>query len=368
MASMFPRIISADSHVIEPRDLWWKALGKKFGDRTPRVIEEFRGVKGPFFWVGPGGDEVGRLGALDREIKASGGRRMWESGFIPEVRVACQREDGIDSEMINSTYMLSILQCKDREVVRACAEVYNDWLAEFCSYDPKRLLGAPVVPADDIEWAEQELEKVARWGMRTIMINVDVPEGIPPYRNRTYDPFWAAVQDLGIPITLHIAAGRAKSEHGLITPEEAEEAPWSYVNIFSEIQGVLANEFIFGGILDRFPDLRLLYSEYEISWVPWFMYLFDHRESTLIERVGLPKPRMRPSEYMRTRAWGVLGRDLYARVMIPLIGAERVLWGSDYPHPVDTVGVAEIAELLRELPREDQEKIVCGNAIKLFAL
>lgn len=368
MAYGFARVISADSHVMEPPDLWSKPLGKKFGDRAPRVIEEYRGRKGRFLWIGTEDDQAFHLDAVQSQIEESLGRRMWEAGYVPEVRVAYQQEQGIAAEVINSTYMLVMLKVKDREVVRACAEVFNDWIAEFCSYSPKRLLGSAVVPIDDVEWGVRELERVDRKGLTGAMINLDTPEGMPRYRDRMYDPFWATAQDLGIPITLHIGSGRALSALALTTPEELEEAPRRFLNINFEIQGVLANEFIWGGVLDRFPGLKLICSEFEISWIPGFMRVADHEGQKLGWRLGLPKPQMRPSEYLQTRVWHGFLLDPFAVAIIPLIGADRVLWGSDFPHPGDTVNPADAADLLKELPWDEQEKVLGSNAAKLFGV
>ena len=88
-----------------------------------------------------------------------------EAGFLPEVRVQFQEEAGIRAEVLNPTRMLAILRNADVEVVQACAQVFNDWEAEFVSYDPKRLVGVSVIPMHDVDWAIKELQRTLDKGL-----------------------------------------------------------------------------------------------------------------------------------------------------------------------------------------------------------
>ena len=125
----FHRIISADSHVIEPLDLWWNALGQKFGDRTPRVLNEYQGQKGTFFYSGNLGRPVAAIRARDPETEAAAAqaeaRGMEACGYDPAVRVRFQEEADIEAEVMNPTRLLGIMRNPDAEVVQACAQVYN---------------------------------------------------------------------------------------------------------------------------------------------------------------------------------------------------------------------------------------------------
>ena len=138
------------------------------------------------------------------------------------------------------------------------------------------------------------------------MIHCRAPEGCPPYRDPIYDRFWAAANAAGAPVTLHILTGRVLDPLILArtfqTPEEHQENPGLWVELINELQPVLANDFIFGGILDRFPQLKLVCSEFEMSWVPGFMARLDQIEE-IAPRLYLPQLEMRASDYMRTRIW-----------------------------------------------------------------
>ena len=163
-APNYRKLISADSHVMEPPDLWWNALGSKLGERTPRPLDEYRGEKGSFFYSGYLGSPVQRIRVpLSSETEAAAYEAqemgMGAVGYDPEVRVKFQLEAGIDAEVMNPTTMLGLMRNPDGPVLQACSEVYNDWMAEFVSYSPQRLIGISVIPMDDIDWAVDELAR-----------------------------------------------------------------------------------------------------------------------------------------------------------------------------------------------------------------
>jgi len=375
----FPNLISADSHVMEPYDIWYKALGQQFGDRTPRLLDAHQGRQGTFFYSGnlgaPGTPVRDLLPTSDAAATTAADRGFGESGFLPEVRVQFQEAADIRAEVLNPTRMLAILRNPDVEVVQACSQVFNDWEAEFVSYNPQRLVGVSVIPMHDVDWAIKELRRTLDKGLLGPMINCQAPAGCPPYRDPVYDRFWAVADEAGTPITLHILTGRILAPLALVdtqTPEERGENPRGMLELFSEIQGVLANDFIFGGILDRFPHLKVVCSEFELSWIPYFMWNLDRLQDPygFGPRMHLRPLKMKASDYMRTRVYHGLIDDAYGPEMIPLIGADRVLWGSDFPH-IRSIGLEaqeHVHRLLGALPRAAQEQVVGGSAAQVFTL
>ena len=374
----FKQLISADSHVMEPPDLWWNALGAKFGDRTPRMLDEYKGEKGSFFYSGYLGSPVQRVRiALSSQTEAAAyeaeERGMGAVGYDPEVRVKFQVEAGIDAEVMNPTTMLGLMRNPDVPVLQACSEVFNDWLAEFVSYSPKRLIGISTIPMYDVDWAVNELARTLNKGLNSPMINCQPPEGCPPYRDPVYDKFWAAAEEAGVPITLHILTGKVVDALFLArigqTPEETSANPGLWIDLFIEAQTVLANDFIYGGILDRFPNLKVLCSEFEVSWIPGFMSRLDQIED-VAPRLNLPKLKMKARDYMKTRVFHGFIDDTAAELAIPYVGTDRILWGSDFPH-IRSIGLDAQSTLYQQLQTfslEDQAKLVGGNAAKVFNL
>lgn len=374
----FDRIISADSHVYEPSDLWWKAIGDKFGERTPRTIENYEGREGTYFYSGYKGLPVTRVRAGSNPDTEAARVQATERGFgacgyDPEVRVKFQLEAGLDAEVLNPTTMHGIMRNPDMEVLKACSEVYNDWEAEFVSHNPKRLIGVSVIPLHDVDWAVGELDRTMKKGLMNPTINCQATDGCLPYRDRRYDRFWAAASEAGTPVTLHILTGRvldtlivARTDQ---PPEERAENPGGWINLVNEIQNVLANDFIFGGILDRFPDLKICCSEFEVSWVPGFMARLDQIE-VIAPRLNVPMLEMKASDYMRSRVWHGFIDDTAAAFAIPYIGADQVMWGSDFPH-TRSMGLevhSELGTLLDTLPQQDREKVAGATAAKFFNL
>lgn len=360
----FGRVISGDSHVMEPPDLWEKAIGKKHGDLTPRVLEEYKGRKGQFFWTGK---QVRKFAAIQKEQQELG---FVEAGYIPEKRIAFQEQAGVESEVLYTTHMLLQYPSEYPEVLRDSAAVFNDWLAEFCSYDPKGLVGVAVIPMHDVEWATAELERIAKKGLRGTMINLGAPAGCQPYRKAIYDPFWRAAEELDIPITIHAATGQSPDPLHFETDEELEHVSGAMVNLFAEVMPILSDDFIYGGILDRFPKLKLVVGEFDLGWLPYFMWRIDSMQNGLGPYVDLPKLKMKASDYIKKRMWHGVINDPEANHVIHLLGPDCVLWGSDFPH-IRSIGIeaqGHVASLLEGLSREDQENVVGGNTAALYAI
>ena len=360
-------VVSADSHVLEPFDLWEHSLGSKYGDRVPRVVKRFEGRDGTFFFCGKEACVLEEMVAVD----ASRDRvdELLRAGHDPAVREKCMDRDGVAAEVIHATWALYAMRAEDPQLVRDCCQVFNDWLAEYCSHDPKRMIGVAMVPIDDVAWGVQELERVVRRGLRGVMIHTRNPEGTPPYRDRVYDRFWGAAQDLNIPVTLHIITGRARDPYTLHGAARAE-APRCSVEIWTEVWPVLSAEFIFGGIFDRFPRLRIVLGEYEVAWVPYFKFRVERALRLFTSSFGLKKPERAPGEYLRENIYFGMIDDPVAVRSIDAIGADRILWGSDFPHPPCTYPNthAILDRILDGLPRATQRQIVGENVMRVYGI
>ena len=361
-------VVSADSHVLEPFDLWERTLGARYGDRVPRVVKRFAGRDGTFFYCGKEACVLEEMVAVD----VAGQERVDEllrAGADPAVREKCIDRDGVAAEVIHATWALYTMRADDPQLVRDCCRVFNDWLAEYCRHDPRRMIGVAMVPIDDVAWGVKELERVVKLGLRGAMIHTRNPEGTPPYRDPAYDPFWAAAQALNVPITLHIITGRARDAYTL-HGDERSEAPRCSVEIWTEVWPVLSTEFIFGGILDRFPRLRLVLGEYEVAWVPYFRFRVERAARLFTSDFGLRKPGRRPGEYLRDNIYFGMIDDPLAIRTLDDIGADRVLWGSDFPHPPSTYPNthAVLDRVLGGLPLETQRDIAGRNVMKVYGI
>jgi predicted TIM-barrel fold metal-dependent hydrolase len=221
-----------------------------------------------------------------------------------------------------------------------------------------------MVPIDDVAWGVREAERIAKKGLKGVTVHAVLPEGLPPYRNAKYDPFWAAAEALGLPVTLHIITGRVRDPFTYHGPEEREEAPASFIEMFQEIMPILARDFIFGGILDRFPRLKLILSEYEASWIPMFRYRLDRIEKF----PGLQKLKKHAQEYLDSNVYCGVIKDPLAKRFRQEIGINRLMWGSDFPHPQCTFPDTHkiLAEILDGIPAAERKRIVEDNVREAY--
>ena len=246
MAGEFTRMISADSHIFEDPYLWEKTLGDRYGDEIPHHVPEFNGRKGNYFYTGR---HHVLLGDVDKEYR--GKDRLTRAGYEPEPRVEFQKEAGVDAEVLYPTLALVLMQSRHFEALTAVAEVYNDWLHEYCSHDPKRLLALGLIPIVDVDWAIGELDRLARRGFRGVIINARASIGTPAYHDPLYDPFWARCVELGFPVAAH-SGGMGFHERSSIS-----NYMHNHMGHFAAAGEVLAKSLLMGGVTYRFPDLRV---------------------------------------------------------------------------------------------------------------
>lgn len=360
-------IVSADSHVLEPPDLWENALGARLGDRVPRVVDGFDGHEGTFFYVGRPGeaarmDELVNANETDRRLDD-----LAQAGKDPVRRLELMDADGIAAEVINPTWGLWIPRIRDQEVREACAEVYNDWVAEYASQDLRRLIAVAMVPIENPDWAVKELKRIAGKGLRGVMIGAQPLEGAKPYRDATYDPFWAVAEEAGLPVTLHIVTGRARDPFTCHGADERAEVPGMFIDLFGEAAPVLANEFIFGGIFDRHPRLKVLLSEFDASWLPILKYRVD-RIQTFPGLLQLEKTPA--SRYIDENIFVGMINDPLVHKLRHEIGVDRIMWGSDFPHPPCPYPntTQNVSKLFDGVPIDERRKMIAGNAIELYSI
>lgn len=358
-------IISADSHVFEPEDLWLKALGARFGDKVPHAVDGFEGHEGRFFYLGRAGEAAKMEELVDANAKDRRLEDLARAGCDPVYRMELMNKDGIAAEVLNPTWGLWITRIEDAAMRHACAEVYNDWIQEYCSQNLQRLLAIAMIPIVDVDWAVDELARVVRRGARGVMIGTNPLDGAKPYRDRYYDRFWAAAQEAGLPVTLHIVTGKVRDPFTYHGAREREQVPASFIELFQEAAPALANEFIFGGIFDRFPNLKIFLSEYDASWLPILKYRVNRIEKFPAFDHLKKKPA---SRYVDENVFAGIINDPLAAKLRSEIGVDRIMWGSDFPHPPCPYPntTQNVERVLGDMSAEDRFKVVAGNVMKLY--
>jgi predicted TIM-barrel fold metal-dependent hydrolase len=367
------RFISADSHLMEPADFWQKRLDNKFKDQAPRVVKRPDG-KG-YLFVAPeinpfpvaGGFAAGRSGQELKEFMDKGYEAARPSGWDPAERLKDQDVDGVAAEVLYPTLAMVLYQLQDRELQNACFRAYNDWTAEFCSYNPRRLVGAGLVALLDIDEGIKELQRCAKKGLRSVMIS-----GNPsiPYRDHAYDPFWQAAQEHNMLLALHVITGTTKESTSVATVLGGGKGniAETYMGLIYEVQRSLSS-IVLGGVLERFPRLQIVSAENDVGWFPHFMYRMDHAYEKFNAMLPEPLP-MRPSEYIKRQVWATFLDDPIGPATYKLFGEGNYMWGSDFPHTDSTWPRSrEVIETdFAGVPDEITRKMVFDNAVRLYDL
>jgi predicted TIM-barrel fold metal-dependent hydrolase len=316
---------SADSHVVEPLDLWVQRLPEHLRPRAPR-IEEVDGrwlflVEGsPPRKMGPPRDE-----AKETEKKATGFRA---GGSDPDLRAQDLDEDGVWGEVLYPTIALFGFVIPDPELRWATARAYNDWLAETFAAASKRFAGAALIPVQEPDEAVREIERVAGLGLRSVMLPMQAPADAP-YNSDRYDPVWAAAQAHGMPVSFHVGTGANP-----VTERGGGGAVINYVEVGLGAQRTLAY-LAASGVLERFPDLHVVMVECGAGWLSW---LLERMDEAFEEHEQWVKPKLAepPSFYVRRQGHVTFGNDAAGVVNRDFTGVEPLLWASDYPHPEGT--------------------------------
>ena len=365
------RVISSDSHVVEPPDLWTTRMEPRFKDRAPHVVHQEDGD----WWYLEGVKMTGQAnGAQAGERFEAGGdlagrATFWEDvqpgGYIPEEQIKDMDADGVDAGILYPSVGLSIYRLvEDSELLSSIFRTYNDWLAEFCSPAPKRLLGNAMINVDDVGSGVRELERCAEMGFPGAMISASPFE---EYHLPKYDLLWAAAQDLQMPLALHIGTNRPgpgqdfESTSGLAFFCNADH--WARMSLF---------HMFFDGVFDRYPKLQVGAVETELSWVPHFLTQLDYNYTN---RPHSPdayrlKDGALPSDHFRRNVFLSFQEDALGIKQKDYIGVDTLQWGSDYPHIESTFPRSReiIEEILGECTEEEKAKIAGANAARVYHL
>lgn len=372
------RIISADSHMTEPMDLWETGLDKKFRHRAPKIVfDENSGprpallfvVEGTSSMPAAGGFAAGRSGEELAKFMAKGNyKEARPSGWDPAERLKDQSIDGISGEILYPTLGMQLFQMPDGELQRQCFKVYNNWLQNYCSYASDRLFGIGLVSLENVDYAIKDLTEIAKQGMYGAMIWSSPPKG-NSYGNPDYDRFWAAASELQLPLTLHPITGKGAKAVGV---SEFGNREFNHgilsSTAFHEIQETIAG-FIFDGVLEKHPQLKIVSAEADVGWFPHLLHRMDHFHQKLSKMLPR-KLSMKPSEYAHRQIWATFQDDPVGPATHRFFGENNYMWASDFPHSDSTFpeSISWIDKNFENLPNDIKNKMVNENVSKLYNL
>ncbi len=366
------RVISSDSHVVEPQDLWTSRMPSRFGDRAPHIIS----MEDADWWFCDGrkvlslgiGSQAGlRFEAPEKLRNERRYEEVRPGGYIPGEHVKDMDTDGVDVGVIYpSIGFVMYGTMPDSELLTACFAAYNDWVAEFCSAYPKRLKCIAMLNVDDVQVAVNELNRCANLGFTGAMIPAYPPEN-RRYHMPDYGPLWAAAQDLDMPISLHVITNRPSMDEF----KEMDQTVSASCNIEHWVRMSLG-DIIMSGVFERYPKLQIGSVENELSWAPHFLYRIDYSYTQRVRRPGSHrfKEDMLPSDYFHRNTFMSFQQDALGIRFRDIIGVDNLMWGSDYPHQDSTFPRSQqvLGEILADCSEEERAMIVGGNAARIYKL
>jgi predicted TIM-barrel fold metal-dependent hydrolase len=355
------KAIDADGHVYETPEMWAKYFEEPYKSRAPRIIRDSWGNERYLI--------EGKIGPCDAymlrdfgDVSQIGTTRP--GGIEPSLRLGDMDNEGIESAILFGTVAATALAVEDIGFGAAMCRAYNNWLADYCSCDPQRLKGVSVVPFQDVDEAIKELKR----GQKLGFVGVEIPPNAAgknlddPY----FEPFFAEAERLSIPICIHETL-QVLSEipHGdrnrdMFALVHAGTFAINYMNALGRI--------IYGGLLDRHPNLRVAFLESGASWVPYWMERLDKYAEALANT--LPDLKKAPHEYIRSEQlyFAIEPDEALFPQVVEILGEDRLLYASDYPHwDAERGAITEIHEM-EKVSEHAKKNILRDNAIRFFNL
>jgi predicted TIM-barrel fold metal-dependent hydrolase len=364
-------IISSDSHVFEPPDLWTTRIDAAFRDRAPRlrrvgevdhlVVEDNQTIAG----IGLISNAGARFEAPETISDHGRFEDVHSGGYDPQQHLRDMQLDGVAGEVLYPSQGLFYYKVADTQLMSAIFRTYNDWLAEFCQTAPERLKGIAMINLDNVQEGIRELERTARLGLVGAMISEYPPEE-RRYDHPDYEPFWAAAQALNMPLSLHTATRRQGVNSGMVA-RTIHDASRRATKVFLPATSLC--DLIFSGVFERYPQLRVAIVEFELAWVPHLLKTMDytyrerHEEATYRFR-----DHLLPSDFFHRNVALSFQEDEVGIRLRDLIGVDNMMWGSDYPHSESTFPKSReiLTQILAGVPQEERVKIIGHNAARLY--
>jgi predicted TIM-barrel fold metal-dependent hydrolase len=367
------KILDSDMHVMEPPDLWQEYTDPAFRDRAPIGKQDFvRDLRlvhadGTAWGMPPDPPQpIGSAGKQFRNDHVRYGEHQ-HRGWTNQVQLEAMEVEGIDVAVLYPTRGLHTLALKlEREVAAAVAWAYNDWLYDFCSIDPSRMIGVGMVSPFDMDDAAAETRRcVTELGFRGIFLRANIVNG-RNWHDPYYEPLWSVCEELDVPVGFHESAGSAVRQSG-----DNFVPNFSLYHVYSHpFEQMLAlGAICAGGVLERHPKLRVAFLEGNASWLPWLLWRLDEH-AEMFGDIWSPELTMAPSEYFKRQCYvSVDSEEHTVRYAIDYLGgSDNIVYSTDYPH-VDAK-FPHSADTFFELPisDEDKRKILWDNCANLYAM
>jgi uncharacterized protein len=376
MTSTEHLVVDCDSHVMEPPDLWENYLEPAYRERAIKIVRDpadgmevlivdrqplLRGTLG-----GLGGANVER-----RKLFTPGVVSYLEgcppASYLPKERIRLLDQWRVDKGVLFPTVGI-LWDVADNALATAYARAYNSWVHDFASGARERVIPIAHLALQDPTSALKELRRCLKLGFKGVFLP---PEPITGRRfsHPDFDPIWRELEEAGAPACLHVIVrfNRAPGLLGTFYQPGEFRAVYGFALGGFALVVPAAMTMVADGLFDRFPRLKVLCVEAGCGWAPYIMDRMDEK----YEHLGWTFPtRLKPSDYFRRNIWVVAEpEERTIGAVMDLLGEDRVLWGSDFPHIDSTLEAPRlIRESIASLSPDRQRKLLGDNARAAFAL
>jgi predicted TIM-barrel fold metal-dependent hydrolase len=361
-------VIDADGHVLEPL----AAFDACPEEHRLQVTRDDFGLDHVYV----GNQEIvtvslGKLGTPGSDMSDLSHSPAWDEaqpgGFDPKIRLADMSAEGIDAAVLYPSLGLNFWSITDADAATALARAYNDWLASYCAPDPQRLYGAAMVPWQSPDAAVRELRRAHdELGFTAAFVRPN------PCLGRTiahpaHEPFWETAEALDVTIGIHEGSSNTIATLG---DDRRPFNPLLLHAVSHAFEQMLAcAQLVALGVMERHPALRFVFLEAGGGWAPYWLWRLEEQ----VDGFGgfCPEMRLTPHEYFARQCWVSFEIDEPTLpALAPLLGDDRIVWGSDYPHHDSTFpgAVDKLRATIAPMPDAAQARVLGGNALDCYRL
>jgi predicted TIM-barrel fold metal-dependent hydrolase len=357
-------IYSADDHLdlwAMPEDVWSARVSAQHVASCPHVET----IDGTPWWVVGERRLMPRTEATSARLSAIA--RAGESGDIeristPELRLRDMDRDGVFASVIYGP-IGGAMGVDDRDARAEFFRAWNDFAADYSASAPGRLAVTGALPLDSPDAAAREFERIAGLGLKGVLVNPFLID----YRASEWDLVWSVADETRIPVCFHLGGGTSRLDPLAQGWEWAAHRSVLPMQLDEPLAALVMN-----GALDRHPGFTLVLAESGAGWLPYIVYRMDEaveRRSHLLPEQGFMLTA-KPSEIFKRQVMVSFEQEPNGSTLIPLVGADRFMWGSDYPHLDSTwpESAAAIETALGGLDETDRRLVTADNCRRTFHL
>ena len=375
----YEKAIDADGHINEPADLWERYLEPEFRDRAIRIRPgpdgldhlELDGKRSRYFdaEILARGRSMGSTFEERNVIKQKGYTNSIPfGGNDSQERLALLDQENLAKALIYPTICLEWeAEVTDLDLATAYTRAYNRWIVDFCSDSNGRLIPIAHICLTTGEAAAQELERAVKAGAKGAFVSpytlTDKAHG-----HTDHDPFWAAAQDLDVPIGIHPVAEPPNRRVYQRFREMYKWGEW-WVDMLGGQGPQQAFLGLFQyGLFDRFPQVKVVILE---SGAGWIGQMLDRMDAAYKTPLGSSVPLKEvPSYYFQRQCWISADPDERALpYLIEYIGPDKFFWASDFPHDDHTCDyIKDLTKMVEPLSEETRRKVLSENVAHVYGL